>query len=126
MQTDIDPRQSDKQEKDLRIYVLLRGPCLQCKHGHFEALFKKHNTVLCFFFSNSANKCRRGGHKPVNTRPHVISALHKDIFHVLHLVTSGVNGIRSTDLFHLPTLMHNSLFINNMYVTLQSSTCFEH
>ena len=22
--------------------------------------------------------------------------------------------------------MHNSLFINNMYVTLQSSTCFEH
>jgi len=29
-------------------------------------------------------------------------------------------------LFHLPTLMHNSLFINNMYVTLLSSTCFEH
>ena len=29
-------------------------------------------------------------------------------------------------LFHLPTLMHNSLFINNMFVTLQSSTCFEH
>jgi len=24
----------------------------------------------------------------------------------------------SIDLFHLPTLMHNSLFINNMYVTL--------
>ena len=22
--------------------------------------------------------------------------------------------------------MHNSLFINNMYVTLQTSTCFEH
>jgi hypothetical protein len=32
----------------------------------------------------------------------------------------------SIDLFHLPTLMHNSLFINNMYVTLYSSTCFEH
>ena len=32
----------------------------------------------------------------------------------------------SIDLFHLPTLMHKSLFINNMYVTLQSSTCFEH
>ena len=32
----------------------------------------------------------------------------------------------SIDLFHLPTLMHNSLFYNNMYVTLQSSTCFEH
>ena len=30
------------------------------------------------------------------------------------------------ELFHLPTLMHNSLFINNMYVTLLSSTCFEH
>ena len=30
------------------------------------------------------------------------------------------------DLFHLPTLMQNSLFIKNMYVTLQSSTCFEH
>jgi len=29
-------------------------------------------------------------------------------------------------LFHLPTLRHNSLFINNMYVTLLSSTCFEH
>ena len=32
----------------------------------------------------------------------------------------------SIDLFHLPTLMHNSLFINNMYVTLQPSVCFEH
>ena len=30
------------------------------------------------------------------------------------------------ELFHLPTLMHNSLFINNMSVTLLSSTCFEH
>ena len=30
------------------------------------------------------------------------------------------------DLFHLPTLMHISLYINNMYVTLLSSTCFEH
>jgi len=27
----------------------------------------------------------------------------------------------SIDLFHLP-----ALFFNNMYVTLQSSTCFEH
>ena len=32
----------------------------------------------------------------------------------------------SIELFHLPTLMHNSLFINNMYVTLLSLTCFEH
>ena len=32
----------------------------------------------------------------------------------------------SIELFHLQTLMHNSLFINNMYVTLLSSTCFEH
>jgi len=31
----------------------------------------------------------------------------------------------SIDLFHLPTLMHKFLFIDNMYVTLQSSTCFE-
>ena len=31
------------------------------------------------------------------------------------------------DLFHQPTLMHNFfLFINNMFVTLLSSTCFEH
>ena len=30
------------------------------------------------------------------------------------------------ELFHLPTLMHNSLFINNMFVTLLSSTGFEH
>jgi len=29
-------------------------------------------------------------------------------------------------LFHLPTLMHNSIFINNMYVTPLSSTCFEY
>ena len=29
-------------------------------------------------------------------------------------------------LFHYPTLMHNSLFINNMFVTLLTSTCFEH
>ena len=40
-----------------------------------------------------------------------------DVFSTVH---------RSIELFHLPTLMHNSLFINNMYVTLQSSTCFEH
>ena len=32
----------------------------------------------------------------------------------------------SIELFNVPTLMHNSLFINNMYVTLLSSTCFEH
>ena len=32
----------------------------------------------------------------------------------------------SIELFNLPTLIHNSLFINNMYVTLLSSTCFEH
>ena len=32
----------------------------------------------------------------------------------------------SIELFHLPTLMHNSLFIKNVYVTLLSSTCFEH
>jgi len=32
----------------------------------------------------------------------------------------------SINLFHLPTLMHNSIFINNMYVTQLSSTCFEH
>jgi len=30
------------------------------------------------------------------------------------------------DLFLLPTLLHNYLCINNMYVTLQSSTRFEH
>jgi hypothetical protein len=32
----------------------------------------------------------------------------------------------SIELFNLPTLMHNYLFINNMYVTLLSPTCFEH
>jgi len=80
MWPDIDPRQSEKQEKDLGIFVLSRKPCWQCKQGHFEALFKKHNPVLCFVL-NSVNKCRRDEHKPVNTRPHVISAVHKDIFH---------------------------------------------
>ena len=33
---------------------------------------------------------------------------------------------RDVELFRLPALMHSSLFINNMYVTLLSSTCFEH
>ena len=32
----------------------------------------------------------------------------------------------SKELFNLPTLTHNSLFIKNMYVTLLCSTCFEH
>ena len=32
----------------------------------------------------------------------------------------------SIELFHVPILMHNSLLINNMYITLLSSTCFEH
>ena len=40
-----------------------------------------------------------------------------DVFSTVH---------HSIELFHLPTLMHNSSFINNMYVTLLSSTCFEH
>jgi len=40
-----------------------------------------------------------------------------DVFSIVH---------HRIELFHLPTLMHNSLFINNMYVTLRSSTCFEH
>jgi hypothetical protein len=31
-----------------------------------------------------------------------------------------------TNLFQLPSLMHISLIHNNIYVTLQSSTCFEH
>jgi hypothetical protein len=95
MQPDIDPRQSDKQEKDLGIFVLLRGPYWQCKQRHREVLFKKkHNTVLCFLF-NSAKKCRKGEHKPVNTSPQVIPALHKHIFHVLRFANSGVTGIRS-------------------------------
>ena len=40
-----------------------------------------------------------------------------DVFSTVH---------QSVESFHLPTLMHNSLFINNMYVTLLSSTCFEY
>jgi hypothetical protein len=40
-----------------------------------------------------------------------------DVFLTVHL---------SIELFNLPTLMHNSLFINTMCVTLQSLTCFEH
>jgi hypothetical protein len=41
-------------------------------------------------------------------------------------IKSCQNMPASIELFHLPTLMHNSLFINNMYVTKLSSTCFEH
>ena len=48
---------------------------------------------------------------------------------MLYMVTIAVTFIfdvfstvqHSLELFHLPTLMHNSLFINNMYVTLLSS-----
>jgi hypothetical protein len=43
-----------------------------------------------------------------------------------HPTLSSEVGHSKSKLFHLPTLMHNSLFINNMYVTLLSSTCFEH
>jgi len=35
-------------------------------------------------------------------------------------------GREGVELFHSPTSMHNSLFINNMHVTILSSTCFEH
>ena len=38
-----------------------------------------------------------------------------DVFSTVH---------RSMELFHLPTLMHNSLFINNMYVTEDSSVTY--
>ena len=41
-------------------------------------------------------------------------SVYFDVFSTVH---------RSIELFHLPTLMHNSVFINNMYVTLLSSTC---
>jgi len=37
-----------------------------------------------------------------------------------------INNSGITELFNLPTLMHNSLFINNTYGTLLSSTYFEH
>ena len=41
-----------------------------------------------------------------------------DVFSTVH---------HSIELFHRPTLMYNfHLFINNMFVTLLSSTCFEH
>jgi hypothetical protein len=38
----------------------------------------------------------------------------------LVFVTQGQTRLKTKikDLFHLPSLMHNSLFINNMYVTL--------
>jgi len=42
------------------------------------------------------------------------------------LVTYSILLLFKLELFHLPTLIHNSLFISNMYVTLLSSTCFEH
>ena len=42
---------------------------------------------------------------------------HFDVFSTVH---------HSIELFHQPTLMYNSLFTNNKYVTLLSSTCFEH
>ena len=48
---------------------------------------------------------------------------------ILYLETNHVEerrelNIRNLELFHLPTLMHNSLFINTMYVTLLSSTYY--
>ena len=38
--------------------------------------------------------------------------MYFDVFLIVHHII---------ELFHLPTLLHNSLFINNMYVTLLSS-----
>ena len=52
-----------------------------------------------------------------NFRLHKILIIPFDVFSTVH---------HSIELFHLPTLMHNSLIINNMYVTLLSSRCFEH
>jgi hypothetical protein len=45
--------------------------------------------------------------------------------HNIIIVVVVANSIQ-IELFHLPTSMHNSLFINNMYATLLSSICFEH
>ena len=47
----------------------------------------------------------------VSNSRHVCAELQNnfDVFLTVH---------HSIDLFHLPTLMHNSLFINNTYVTL--------
>ena len=39
---------------------------------------------------------------------------------------SADNNKLGLELFHLPTLMHNSLFINNIYVTLLPLICFKH
>ena len=60
---------------------------------------------------------------------HVISPLVLSNFNE-RLTSSTFDVFSSVDhsieLFHLPTLMHNSLFINNMFVTLLSPTCFEY
>ena len=57
----------------------------------------------------------------VGKRANYDVTMHIEIPHVRLGIIS-----KMLELFHLPTLMHNSLFINNMYVTLLSSTCFEH
>ena len=64
--------------------------------------------VLSIHFSPGSYTCRDKWER---------TPVHFDVSSTVH---------HSIELFHVPTLMHNSLFINNMYVTLLSSTCFEH
>ena len=55
----------------------------------------------------------------------IVTSICYNLCFIVFLVFSTVR--HSIDLFHQPSLMHNfSLFTNNMFVTLLSSTCFEH
>ena len=80
-----------------------------CEHGHEILVF-----VTADFFDQLAY------YQFLNTNISMYLKHHNDFFYVFSTVHHSI------ELFHLPTLMHSSLFINNTYVTLLSSTCFEH
>jgi len=101
----------------------MASPCWICRyHSSTGTEFPLSTSVFplslpfhhCFIFIHT--------HSFIYHQPYIEGLLEKptkyiDVFLTMH---------HSIELFHIPTLMHNYLFINTMYVTLQSSTCFEH
>jgi len=80
----------------------------------------KHASIKVSYFEGKLKSENRKTTRQSNTARHLQQYIYFMFFDVFSTVHHRI------ELFHLPTLMHNSLFINNMYVTLPSSTCSEH
>ena len=132
-------REPSVRSLDKQKYVTLWILCL--KHAtnlnRFKHLQYKQDYEIWWNISWNDCTCREDTNSPTVKKYIYIYILHTSMSLVIicwtHTsVTAGTAFIlyypysRSADLFHLPTLMHNSLFINNMHITLHSSTCFEH